>query len=73
MAIVTILNLIGFVILFAILTVLSIFLFKAYKAIRKIENEKSLIKQRAEYHEKELKRRAGENEDTIGHDFEERK
>lgn len=73
MATVIILNTIGLVILFAVCTVLSLMLMNAYKHIHKIEGEKKQAQDCAEHHKKELVRRAGEDENSNGYSFEERK
>ena len=73
MATVIILNTIGLVILFTVCTVLFIMLLNAYKHINKIEGERDQAQMSAKHHKKELVRRAGEDENSNGYSFEERK
>lgn len=54
-----ILNTIGLIVLFASSTILFIMLLKAYKHIKVLESKKLEAEERAEYHEKALKRKVG--------------
>ena len=63
-----ILNTIGLLILFAICTVFFIMLIKCFKHINVLENKKIKAEERAEYHVKALKIRAGVD-DSKGYDM----
>lgn len=62
------LNTIGLIILFVICSLFLILLLNAYKHIAKLEDEKAEAIKRADYHVKQLKKKAG-YDDQHGFDF----